>query len=62
MRKLKKKKPGSNGEKNVLAEQLRNADKELQELRDRIHEIEATIAGDKLKSVGPSETVGRRCR
>lgn len=37
------------GEKNVLAEQLRNADKELQELRDRIHEIEATIAGDKQK-------------
>lgn len=37
------------GEKNVLSEQIRSADKELQELRDRIHEMEATIAGDKQK-------------
>lgn len=37
------------GEKNVLTEQLRNADKELQELSDRIHEMEATIAGDRQK-------------
>lgn len=37
------------GEKKLVEEQLRSATKEVQELQYRIHEMEATIAGDSQK-------------